>query len=126
MFSNGSTTYAYDKKKNTVTIATRKKEEKMQMDMGSTFNTGYDLTMEKGNGVYVLRFKKQKGNKTKNAPSSAEMEVSAQNFYPKTIHVKSGIISSTITYANIKTGIPAQQVTYSAQKYPDAKVVDKR
>lgn len=126
MYVNGTTTYAYDKKKNTVTIATRKKEEKMQMDMSSTFSTGYDLTIEKAKDAYVLRFKKQKGNKTKDAPSSAEMTVNTQNFYPKTIHVKSGIISTTITYSNIKTNIPAQLVAYNAQKYPGATIVDKR
>lgn len=126
MYASGSTSYAYDKKKNTVTISNRKKDEKMQMDVSSTFNTGYNVIMEKAEGGYLLRFKKLKGNKTKNAPSSAEMLVNAQNFHPKTVRVKMGIISSTITYSNIKTGIPVQQVTYSLQRYPGATVVDKR
>ena len=127
-YSDGKTVWTYDKKKNAITIENESQQDgkAAQTNMLNAFAQGYDSQLSKTVEGWLITFKKKKTNQDKDAVNSAEMVVNSQTYHPISLKFKKGLMTLTIGYKNIKTGMTAENVTYSSSRYPGAKVTDKR
>ena len=126
-WTDGKTSWTYNSKKNEVEISKQEgsSESEGDAEMFNGITQGYDVTIDKETAkTWELICKKSKSNKDKDAPKKMELVVAKGTFMP--ISLKTKISGIGITMRNISFGVTEKQVTFNANEYPGATIVDKR
>ena len=130
IFTEGDTSWTYTPSGNTVTIESVKDNagasqagESMQMMEG--VSEGYDVTIEKEDDeIWGLLFTKQKSNKDKDAPKKIYMSIYKGSYLLKEFSMSMKGVKMTMK--DVSIGVKESDVTFNADNYPGAKIVDKR
>lgn len=126
-WTDGKTSWTYNSKKNEVEISKQEgsSESEGDAEMFNGITQGYDVTIDKETAkTWELICKKSKSNKDKDAPKKMELVVAKGTFMP--ISLKTKISGIGITMRNISFGVTEKQVTFNANEYPGATIIDKR
>lgn len=126
-WTDGKTSWTYNSKKNEVEISKQEgsSESEGDAEMFNGITQGYDVTIDKETAkTWELICKKSKSNKDKDAPKKMELVVAKGTFMP--ISLKTKISGIGITMRNISFGVTEKQVTFNANDYPGATIIDKR
>ena len=126
-WSDGVTEWTYDSSTNEIEITNAKprSSEDDNMDMFESVTEGYDVSIsEELNDKWILRCKKSRSNKDKDAPKRMDLIVAKDTYFPLSISAKNGLVSVTIR--DLKYGITEEDVTFKPENYPTAKFIDKR
>lgn len=126
-WTDGRTSWTYNSKKNEVEISKQKgsSESEGDAEMFNGINDGYDVTIAKETAkTWELLCKKSKSNKDKDAPKKMELVVAKGTYMP--VSLKTKISGIGITMRNISFGVTEKQVTFNANEYPGATIIDKR
>ena len=126
-WTDGKTAWTYNSKKNEVEISKQKgsPESEGDAEMFNGITDGYDVTITKETAkAWELLCKKSKSNKDKDAPKKMELVVAKGTYMP--VSLKTKISGIGITMRNISFGVTEKQVTFNANDYPGATIVDKR
>ncbi len=126
-WTDGKTSWTYNSKKNEVEISKQKgsSESEGDAEMFNGISKGYDVTIDKETAkTWELLCKKSKSNKDKDAPKKMELVVAKGTYMP--ISLKTKISGIGITMRNISFGVTEKQVTFNANDYPGATIIDKR
>lgn len=126
-WTDGKTSWTYNSKKNEVEISKQEgsSESEGDAEMFNGITQGYDVTIDKETAkTWELICKKSKSNKDKDAPKKMELVVAKGTYMP--ISLKTKISGIGITMRNISFGVTEKQVTFNANEYPGATIVDKR
>ena len=126
-WTDGETAWSYNSKKNEVEITKQKESSESEGDaeMFNGINDGYDVTIAKETAkTWELLCKKSKSNKDKDAPKKMELVVAKGTYMP--VSLKTKVSGIGITMRNISFGVTEKQVTFNANEYPGATIVDKR
>ena len=126
-WTDGKTSWTYNSKKNEVEISKQEgsSESEGDAEMFNGITQGYDVTIDKETAkTWELICKKSKSNKDKDTPKKMELVVAKGTFMP--ISLKTKISGIGITMRNISFGVTEKQVTFNANEYPGATIVDKR
>lgn len=126
-WTDGRTSWTYNSKKNEVEISKQKgsSESEGDAEMFNGISKGYDVTIDKETAkTWELLCKKSKSNKDKDAPKKMELVVAKGTYMP--VSLKTKISGIGITMRNISFGVTEKQVTFNANEYPGATIVDKR
>lgn len=126
-WSDGVTEWTYDSSSNEIVITNAKprSSEDDNMDMFESVTEGYDVSIsEELNDKWILRCKKSRSNKDKDAPKRMDLIVAKDTYFPLSISAKNGLVSVTIR--DLKYGITEEDVTFNPENYPTAKFIDKR
>lgn len=126
-WTDGRTSWTYNSKKNEVEINKQEGHSDSEGDaeMFNGISKGYDVTIDKETAkTWELICKKSKSNKDKDAPKKMELVVAKGTYMP--ISLKTKISGIGITMRNISFGVTEKQVTFNANEYPGATIVDKR
>ena len=126
-WTDGKTSWTYNSKKNEVEISKQKgsSESEGDAEMFNGISKGYDVTIDKETAkTWELLCKKSKSNKDKDAPKKMELVVAKGTYMP--VSLKTKISGIGITMRNISFGVTEKQVTFNANEYPGATIVDKR
>ena len=126
-WTDGETAWSYNSKKNEVEITKQKESSESEGDaeMFNGITDGYDVTISKETAkTWELLCKKSKSNKDKDAPKKMELVVAKGTYMP--VSLKTKVSGIGITMRNISFGVTEKQVTFNADDYPGATIVDKR
>ena len=126
-WTDESTSWTYNSKKNEVEIAKLKSsaEPDGDMEMFSGVTDGYDVSIDKETATaWTIRCKRSKSNKDKDAPKKMELVVAKGSYMP--VSLKTKVSGVTITMRNISFGVTEKQVTFNANDYPGVTIEDKR
>ena len=126
-WTDGKTSWTYNSKKNEVEISKQKgsSESEGDAEMFNGISKGYDVTIDKETAkTWELLCKKSKSNKDKDAPKKMELVVAKGTYMP--VSLKTKISGIGITMRNISFGVSEKQVTFNANEYPGATIIDKR
>lgn len=126
-WTDGKTSWTYNSKKNEVEINKQEGHSDSEGDaeMFNGITQGYDVTIDKETAkTWELICKKSKSNKDKDAPKKMELVVAKGTYMP--ISLKTKISGIGITMRNISFGVTEKQVTFNANEYPGATIIDKR
>lgn len=129
MWSDGKTDWEYNPGKNEITISDAKEDESSDaednMEMFDGITDGYDVILQKQTAsAWYFLCKKQKGNTDRDAPKKMDLVVSKATYLP--ISLKATLKGVTVTLRDIAVGVREDQVTFNRDKYPNARIVDKR
>lgn len=126
-WTDGSTSWTYNSKKNEVEIAKLESsaEPEGDVEMFSGVTDGYDVSIDKETATaWTILCKKSKSNKDKDAPRKMELVVAKVSYMP--VSLKTKVSGVTITMRNISFGVTEKQVTFNANDYPGVTIEDKR
>ena len=126
-WTDGKTSWTYNSKKNEVEISKQEgsSESEGDAEMFNGITQGYDVTIDKETAkTWELLCKKSKSNKDKDAPKKMELVVAKGTYMP--VSLKTKISGIGITMRNISFGVTEKQVTFNANDYPGATIIDKR
>ena len=126
-WTDGNTSWTYNSKKNEVEISKQGESPESEGDaeMFNGITDGYDVTIDKETATtWIILCKKSKSNKDKDAPKKMELVVAKGTYMP--VSLKTKISGIGITMRNISFGVTEKQVTFNANDYPGATIVDKR
>ena len=126
-WTDGNTSWTYNSKKNEVEISKQGESPESEGDaeMFNGITDGYDVTIDKETATtWNILCKKSKSNKDKDAPKKMELVVAKGTYMP--VSLKTKISGIGITMRNISFGVTEKQVTFNANDYPGATIVDKR
>lgn len=126
-WTDGKTSWTYNSKKNEVEISKQEgsSESEGDAEMFNGITQGYDVTIDKETAkTWELLCKKSKSNKDKDAPKKMELVVAKGTYMP--VSLKTKISGIGITMRNISFGVTEKQVTFNANEYPGATIIDKR
>lgn len=126
-WTDGSTSWTYNSKKNEVEIAKLESsaEPEGDVEMFSGVTDGYDVSIDKETATaWTILCKKSKSNKDKDAPRKMELVVAKGSYMP--VSLKTKVSGVTITMRNISFGVTEKQVTFNANDYPGVTIEDKR
>lgn len=126
-WTDGSTSWTYNSKKNEVEIAKLESsaEPDGDVEMFSGVTDGYDVSIDKETATaWTILCKKSKSNKDKDAPRKMELVVAKGSYMP--VSLKTKVSGVTITMRNISFGVTEKQVTFNANDYPGVTIEDKR
>ena len=126
-WTDGETSWTYNSKKNEVEISKQEgsSESEGDAEMFNGITDGYDVTINKETTTtWNILCKKAKSNKDKDAPKKMELVVAKSTYMP--ISLKTKMSGIGITMRGISFGVTEKQVTFNANEYPGAKIVDKR
>ena len=126
-WTDGKTSWTYNSKKNEVEISKQEgsSESEGDAEMFNGITQGYDVTIDKETAkTWELLCKKSKSNKDKDAPKKMELVVAKGTYMP--VSLKTKISGIGITMRNISFGVTEKQVTFNANEYSGATIIDKR
>lgn len=126
-WSDGSSDWTYDSKRNEVEITKAKgpSGDSGDAEMFSGITDDYDVSISKETDkAWYFTCKKSKTNKDKDAPKSISLVVSKSNYYPISLSTKMSGVSMTMR--GISFGVSESQVTFNAADFPGVTIVDKR
>ena len=128
-YIDGETHWDYDSSTNTVTIKTVKKDQpseaKENMEMLKGVADGYTPKIQKETSdAWYIRCTKNKNNADKNDPKRMDLVVLKPDYRLKSVSANASIL--TITMRDFTYGIPESKVTFSADEFPGATIVDER
>lgn len=129
-WSDDQTEWKYSSETNEVVIT--KKGSSSQSDSVanemsglSQIADGYDFTLEKETDeAWYITCKKSKSNKNKDDIKKMDLAVAKATYLP--IYTRTKRMGVTVSLENFAIGITDEQVTFKAEEYPDAKIVDNR
>lgn len=129
IWTDGTTEWSYTPKDNEITITNQKEKEKTESEgdaeMLVGITEGYDVSIDKETATeWTILCKKSKSNKDKDAPKRMELVVAKGTYMP--VSLKTKMKGSTINMYDISYGVTEEEVTFKAEDYPDATIVDKR
>ena len=126
-WSDGKTAWTYNSKKNEVEITKQEDgtESEGDAEMFNGITDGYDVTITKQTAkAWYLLCKKSKSNQDKDAPKKMDLVVAKGTYMP--VSLKTKVSGIGITMRNISFGVTEKQVTFNANEYPGATIIDKR
>ena len=130
IFTEGGTSWTYAPSDNTITIESVKdnsgaSQADESMNMMEGVSEGYDVKIEKEDAdTWYLLCTKQKSNKDKDAPKKINISVFKDSYMLK--EFSTSIKGVKMTMKDAVIGVKEEEVTFNADNYPDAKIVDKR
>lgn len=127
VWSDGVTQWSYTPKENTIEIEHDKPKASNEADseMFKGITEGYDVSIKKETDeAWYFLCKKSKNNKEKDDPKKMEVVISKSTYFPISLSAKLRGVTTTIR--NIGFGVKEEQVTFNIDRYPGAKIVDKR
>ena len=128
-WSDGTTEWTYDSNKNEIEITNAKSREKSETD-GDTklfkgITDGYDIKIDKETATeWHIRCKRSKSNPDKDAPKRMDLVISKGTYWP--VSLSTSMAGASVTMREISFGVTEKQVTFDANQYPGATIVDKR
>ena len=128
-WSDGTTEWTYDSDKNEIEITNAKPREKSETE-GDTklfkgITEGYDIKIDKETATeWHIRCKRSKSNPDKDAPKRMDLVISKGTYWP--VSLSTSMAGASVTMREISFGVTEKQVTFDANQYPGATIVDKR
>ena len=128
-WSDGTTDWNYDSNKNEIEITNAKPREKSETE-GDTklfkgITEGYDIKIDKETATeWHIRCKRSKSNPDKDAPKRMDLVISKGTYWP--VSLSTSMAGASVTMREISFGVTEKQVTFDANQYPGATIVDKR
>ncbi len=128
-WSDGTTEWTYDSDKNEIEITNAKPREKSETE-GDTklfkgITDGYDIKIDKETATeWHIRCKRSKSNPDKDAPKRMDLVISKGTYWP--VSLSTSMAGASVTMREISFGVTEKQVTFDANQYPGATIVDKR
>ena len=128
-WSDGTTKWTYTSKDNEIEIENEDPKDPTSGDgdaeMFDNVTEGYDVSIKKETAeAWYIQCKKSKTNKEKDDPKNMDLVIAKGSYLP--ISLSATLKGVTMTMSDISFGITEDQVTFNPEKYPDAKIVDKR
>ena len=126
-WTDGKTSWTYNSKKNEVEINKQEGSVETEGDaeMFDNITDGYNVTISKQTAkAWTILCKKSKTNKDKDAPRKMELVIAKGTYMP--VSLKTKVSGIGITMRNISFGVTEKQVTFNANEYPGATIIDKR
>lgn len=128
-WSDGKTEWTYDSGKKEIEIknaeAKQKSNQEGDVKMFKGITEGYDVKIEKETSdTWEIRCKRSKSNPDKDAPKKMTLVVAKGTYMPVSLSATVSLI--TITMRDLSFGVTENQVTFNANEYPGATIVDKR
>lgn len=129
VWSDETTDWTYSPKTNEITIENRKtdgtKDNNSDMSQFESISHGYDVSIQKQTPeAWYIVCKKNKDNKEKDDPKRMDLAVRKADFLP--IYLRASVSVVTISIENYSLGVSEESITFRAEDYPSAKIVDKR
>lgn len=128
-WSDGTTEWTYDSDKNEIEITNAKPREKSETE-GDTklfkgITDGYDIKIDKETATeWHIRCKRSRSNPDKDAPKRMDLVISKGTYWP--VSLSTSMAGASVTMREISFGVTEKQVTFDANQYPGATIVDKR
>ena len=128
-WSDGTTEWNYDAEKNEIEITNAKPKEKSATEgdakLFDGITDGYDVKIDKETATeWHIRCKRSKSNPDKDAPKKMDLVVSKGTYWP--VSLSTSMTGASVTMRDISFGVTEKQVTFDANQYPGATIVDKR
>lgn len=128
-YMDGKTHWDYDSEKNTVTIKTVKSESSSDAEdnvkMLKGIADGYTPKIQKETAeAWYIRCTKNRDNAKKDDPKRMDLVVLKPDFRLKSVSASVSIV--TVTMRDFEFGVPESKVTFSADEFPGATIVDER
>ena len=128
-WSDGTTDWSYDSEKNEIEITNAKPKEKSETEgdakLFKGITDGYDVKINKETATeWHIRCKRSRSNPDKDAPKRMDLVVSKGTYWP--VSLSTSMAGATVTMREISFGVTEKQVTFNAEDYPNATIVDKR
>lgn len=124
---NGKTQWSYLKMTNEVNISNPSEAKRMSMNpytFLSMYKKGYDLSLEKKDGNYVVHMTAQ--NK-KRSVQEAYITINKRSYTPSHIKMRQGSDWTNISVSGFKAvNQPNSKFTFNAKDFPKADVIDLR
>ena len=128
IWSDGTTQWTYIPSKNEIEIEDDKPSSSSaegDMEMLSGIADGYDVSIKKETAeAWYIQCKKSKDNKNEDDPKKMDVVVSKADYHPISLSTKMKGVS--VTLHDIGFGVTEEKVTFDINKYPGAKITDKR
>lgn len=129
VWTDETTNWTYSPKTNEITIENRKtdgtKNNNSDMSQFESISHGYDVSIQKQTSeAWYIVCKKNKDNKEKDDPKRMDLAVRKADFLP--IYLRASVSVVTISIENYSLGVSEESITFRAEDYPSAKIVDKR
>ena len=128
-WSDGKTEWVYDSDKKEIEITNAKPKEKSETN-GDTklfqgITDGYEVKIDKETATeWHIRCKRSKSNPDKDAPKRMDLVISKGTYWP--VSLSTSMAGASVTMREISFGVTEKQVTFDANQYPGATIVDKR
>ena len=128
-WSDGTTDWTFDSEKNEIEITNAKPKEKSETEsdtkLFSGITDGYDVNIDKETATeWHIRCKRSKSNPDKDAPKRMDLVVSKGTYWP--VSLSTSMTGASVTMRDISFGVTEKQVTFDANQYPGATIIDKR
>lgn len=128
-WSDGTTDWTFDSEKNEIEITNAKPKEKSETEsdtkLFSGITDGYDVKIDKETATeWHIRCKRSKSNPDKDAPKRMDLVVSKGTYWP--VSLSTSMTGASVTMRDISFGVTEKQVTFDANQYPGATIIDKR
>ncbi|MBO4444240.1 MAG: hypothetical protein J5814_05690 [Bacteroidaceae bacterium] len=129
VWEDDKSTWTYNSKTNEVKIEKAKvtvnSEPEGDLDMFEGLTDGYDITLAKETDkAWFFTLKKQKTNKSKEAPKQMDISVSKGTYLPLSLSAK--VSGMTMTMHDISFGVSKSKVVFNAADFPGVTIKDER
>lgn len=129
VFTEGETSWTYVPSNNTITIEALNDNSAASpaddsMHLMEELTEGYDVTIEnEDSDTWYLLCTRQKSNKDDDAPKKISLSVCKDSYILK--EFSTSMKGVKMIMKDVIIGVNESEVTFNAENYPDAKVVDK-
>lgn len=130
VFTEGGTSWTYVPSNNTITIEALNDNSAASpaddsMHLMEDLTEGYDVTIaNEDSDTWYLLCTRQKSNKDDDAPKKISLSVCKDSYILK--EFSTSMKGVKMIMKDVIIGVNESEVTFNAENYPDAKVVDKR